>query len=489
MISPKEVLRAVDRHTAPVRVFGSSSMGALRAAELCEEGMVGVGQVFELYRSGAVEDDDEVSITFDPESLRPLCEPMVNIRIAVAAARARAVVSSMTAATVLATAKSLYFPDRTYDRIHLHPQQSLVVIARHADSIAHAPAGKIDVGVGQHRHADLAAAARDHRDAGTAPRPRQDGQRDLRHGRRRRLVHRLQPADLRHLDDDTAPHGLVDARTQNLEQRIREVLLLREELPEHGLGRGAPPPHGRLCRVHQARGQAPQDGSRQPAHLLVAALPQAGDLVDHRLPARHLPARGRRRGGHTAAVPEDPRPGEHRELDAGRRVQQGDEPGARVAVQIPGGQQRREDDPPVHHLEQDEPAHRPVEQQEHTDQADRGPGPIDLQHQWAGAVDRHRQAREQVDSDQRPDGAPPAHPAQQQHGTDGDDQELHAPDGHRSRRRAVLVQVDQERRTRRAHLPQPDRDDRGHVERPAEPDREQGRLAARRDVRHRTTAA
>lgn len=117
MISPKEVLRAIDRHPAPVRVLGSSSMGALRAAELAEDGMAGVGQVFEMYRSGAIDADDEVAITFDPDSLRALCEPMVNIRVAVAAAVAAWVVSLTGADVVLAGAKALYFPDRGYDRI------------------------------------------------------------------------------------------------------------------------------------------------------------------------------------------------------------------------------------------------------------------------------------------------------------------------------------------------------------------------------------
>ncbi|MBQ0994698.1 hypothetical protein KBX08_32060 [Micromonospora sp. H61] len=117
MISPKEVLRAIDRHPEPVRVFGSSSMGALRAAELVHEGMVGVGQVFELYRSGAINADDEVAVTFDTDSQRALCEPMVNIRVAIAAAVDRGVISPGSAETLLAGAKGLYFPDRTYARI------------------------------------------------------------------------------------------------------------------------------------------------------------------------------------------------------------------------------------------------------------------------------------------------------------------------------------------------------------------------------------
>ncbi|MDF5756342.1 TfuA-like protein [Spongiactinospora sp. TRM90649] len=116
MISPKEILRALDRRT-PVRVFGSSSMGALRATELAGEGMVGVGRIFELYRSGAVEADDEVAIAFDPETLRPVCEPMVNIRIALAAAVAQGVVDEDLAERAVALAKARYFPERSYEGI------------------------------------------------------------------------------------------------------------------------------------------------------------------------------------------------------------------------------------------------------------------------------------------------------------------------------------------------------------------------------------
>ncbi|GAA2925163.1 TfuA-related McrA-glycine thioamidation protein [Streptomyces enissocaesilis] len=109
-ISPKEILKAMDRR---VRVYGSSSMGALRAAELDVFGMTGIGTVYDMYASGTVEDDDEVAITFDSESLRPVCEPMVNIRIAVSEALRRDVVSAENAKMFLATAKSLYFPQRT----------------------------------------------------------------------------------------------------------------------------------------------------------------------------------------------------------------------------------------------------------------------------------------------------------------------------------------------------------------------------------------
>src|SRR6476469_7469441 len=50
----KEILWAMSRG---IHVFGSASMGALRAAELGTLGMVGVGIIFKQYRDEVLEDD------------------------------------------------------------------------------------------------------------------------------------------------------------------------------------------------------------------------------------------------------------------------------------------------------------------------------------------------------------------------------------------------------------------------------------------------
>ena len=66
----KEILWAMARG---VHVFGAASMGALRAAELHAFGMVGVGRIFEGYRDGALEADDEVAVLHggQPRSATP----------------------------------------------------------------------------------------------------------------------------------------------------------------------------------------------------------------------------------------------------------------------------------------------------------------------------------------------------------------------------------------------------------------------------------
>src|SRR5678815_1914302 len=75
----KEVLWTMSRG---IHVFGSASIGALRAAELHPFGMEGVGTVFRLYRAGALDDDDEVALAHGPAEtgFRAASEEMVDIR-------------------------------------------------------------------------------------------------------------------------------------------------------------------------------------------------------------------------------------------------------------------------------------------------------------------------------------------------------------------------------------------------------------------------
>lgn len=110
-VSPKELLAAL---RAGVSVYGSSSMGALRAVELERYGMRGVGAVFELYRSGLVDADDEVAMVFDPVDHAPLSEPLVNIRVALAAAVDARLIDSDDERALLRVAKATYFPHRSY---------------------------------------------------------------------------------------------------------------------------------------------------------------------------------------------------------------------------------------------------------------------------------------------------------------------------------------------------------------------------------------
>lgn len=104
----------IDVMARGIWVIGSSSMGALRAAECQAYGMIGVGQVFEGYASGAIEDDDEVALSHMAQEFefRPVTEAMVNIRATMAAAVAAGVLNETEAQTLVEAQKARWFMER-----------------------------------------------------------------------------------------------------------------------------------------------------------------------------------------------------------------------------------------------------------------------------------------------------------------------------------------------------------------------------------------
>jgi len=112
----KEILWALREGIA---VYGSASMGALRAAELSAFGMRGVGAIFEAYASGSLEDDDEVALVHGPpdSGYRALSVPMVDVRATLAAAADAGVVTAATRDRLVALVKALFYPDRDYRRM------------------------------------------------------------------------------------------------------------------------------------------------------------------------------------------------------------------------------------------------------------------------------------------------------------------------------------------------------------------------------------
>jgi hypothetical protein len=97
-----------------IMVLGGGSMGALRAAELADFGMVGIGRIFEEYASGRVEGDDEVVLSYDPYTLLPLSEPMINIRLNLQRAVAAGVIGEGSASALLTEMKRVFYPRRSY---------------------------------------------------------------------------------------------------------------------------------------------------------------------------------------------------------------------------------------------------------------------------------------------------------------------------------------------------------------------------------------
>src|SRR5436190_832106 len=111
-ISPGEIRQAIARGVA---VYGAASMGALRAAEV--PAVVGVGRIFEMYRSGAIERDDEVAVVLDAETHAALTEPLVNVRFATERLVRSGTINRRDGVAIVDACARLHFTERTYRRI------------------------------------------------------------------------------------------------------------------------------------------------------------------------------------------------------------------------------------------------------------------------------------------------------------------------------------------------------------------------------------
>ncbi len=116
----KEILWALREG---VTVCGAASMGALRAADLAQFGMIGMGRIFDAYMSGTYgpfddpfDGDDEVAILHGPAEIGylPVTEAMADIRDTLAEAKRAQVITEVEMTTIAARAKSTFYKRRTW---------------------------------------------------------------------------------------------------------------------------------------------------------------------------------------------------------------------------------------------------------------------------------------------------------------------------------------------------------------------------------------
>lgn len=112
----KEILTAI---AEGVHVAGAASMGALRAAELADFGMVGIGGIFAKFHSGEYTDDDEVAVAHASaeQGYRALSEAMVNIREYCETAVQAGIIGAAEAQRVVEVAKALHFTQRHWETV------------------------------------------------------------------------------------------------------------------------------------------------------------------------------------------------------------------------------------------------------------------------------------------------------------------------------------------------------------------------------------
>ena len=99
-----------------IKVVGGASMGALRSAELEDMGMIGVGRVFQAYKNGLVESDDDVAVVFEPSSYEQLSEALVSMKYNFDKLQ-KGHISHEDKKTFNTTAKAIYYPKRNYNLV------------------------------------------------------------------------------------------------------------------------------------------------------------------------------------------------------------------------------------------------------------------------------------------------------------------------------------------------------------------------------------
>lgn len=110
-VGHREILDALRKN---VTIVGGCSMGALRASEMDRHGMIGVGKIYEWYRDGVIEDDDEVAVATNPDTYESISAPLVNIRCTFLSAMNEGIISSVQEAFLLDIAKATHYSLRSY---------------------------------------------------------------------------------------------------------------------------------------------------------------------------------------------------------------------------------------------------------------------------------------------------------------------------------------------------------------------------------------
>lgn len=137
--SPKEVYAAC----RAIRMFGSCSMGALRAAECWPFGMVPLGIIARWYISEYIDGDDEVALLVHPAKQIALTVPLVNVRYVAWLAQRRGLLTPHEGAEFVKKAREVFYMDRSWeDVVACAPQHVRVALMNMA--LAHGDLKRLD---------------------------------------------------------------------------------------------------------------------------------------------------------------------------------------------------------------------------------------------------------------------------------------------------------------------------------------------------------
>jgi hypothetical protein len=138
-VSAAEILDAL---RSGVRVYGASSMGALRAAELHPYGMTGHGAIYEMIVSQRWFRDDLLGQTFFEPSLESASVPYVNVHFGLRELQAQGVVSPAEQALLDEICKGIHFSRRDRSTVAQaieaqDPERKDALIAAVTEALAH----------------------------------------------------------------------------------------------------------------------------------------------------------------------------------------------------------------------------------------------------------------------------------------------------------------------------------------------------------------
>ncbi len=114
-VSHREIRRAVETGW---EVWGLASMGAIRACELRDFGMRGFGEVYRRFVLAEDFTDDEVALLHESQPpFRTFSEPLIHMRVALHDLVTQGVLSPMSSQRIVDVLASLWFGDRTLERL------------------------------------------------------------------------------------------------------------------------------------------------------------------------------------------------------------------------------------------------------------------------------------------------------------------------------------------------------------------------------------
>ena len=111
-VAHKEILQAIQKD---IIVVGGASMGALRACELYPYGMKGVGSIFNDYKNNVIDSDDDVAVSFNPETYQQMSESWINMKYNFQMAKDAEIICDEEKDELLEISKNTYYPKRSFE--------------------------------------------------------------------------------------------------------------------------------------------------------------------------------------------------------------------------------------------------------------------------------------------------------------------------------------------------------------------------------------